>query len=244
MVTKQHILEEIRRTASENGGSPLGRQRFAKETGIKEPDWRGRFWARWGDAIKEAGLSPNQFQEKFEDAKVIGSYVPLIRKYGRLPTSAEIRLERSQDPKGPNYRIIERLGSKQEVAARVSAFCKGHPGYEDVIQILASGLIAAAEKNREKAPKESEEGWGFVYLFKSGKFFKLGRTVSTGMRERQFQIQLPERPKLIHEIKTDDPVGIERYWHERFAARRVRKEAEFFALTAEDVAAFKRRKFM
>jgi hypothetical protein len=56
-VTKQHILSEIRRTAAANGGVPLGVQRFFTETGIKSSDWHGKFWARWGDALREAGFS-------------------------------------------------------------------------------------------------------------------------------------------------------------------------------------------
>jgi hypothetical protein len=36
---KQHILDEIKRTAKENNGIPLGTQRFFKETGIKTTDW-------------------------------------------------------------------------------------------------------------------------------------------------------------------------------------------------------------
>jgi len=43
---KQHILEEIRRTAKENGDIPLGRQRFFTGTGIKDSDWHGRYRAR------------------------------------------------------------------------------------------------------------------------------------------------------------------------------------------------------
>ncbi len=34
----------------------------------------------------------------------------------------------------------------------------------------------------------------------------------------EVKIQLPEPPTKVPEIKTDDPPGIERYWHERFTS--------------------------
>jgi hypothetical protein len=54
---REHILQEIRRTAAENGGMPLGAQTFFREAGIRESDWKGKLWARWSDAIREAGLT-------------------------------------------------------------------------------------------------------------------------------------------------------------------------------------------
>ena len=81
---------------------------------------------------------------------------------------------------------------------------------------------------------------GYVYLMKHGsrREYKIGRTINPVRREGEMGIQLPEKLQPVHYIKTDDPAGVESYWHSRFAAKR--KEGEWFALTAQDVRAFKR----
>jgi hypothetical protein len=56
-MNKSHIIAEIQRTAQDNDGRPLGRQRFYKVTGIRESDWFGKYWGSWGEALTEADLS-------------------------------------------------------------------------------------------------------------------------------------------------------------------------------------------
>jgi hypothetical protein len=238
-VTKQHIIDEIRRTAKENGGVPLGVGRFLKATGIRESDWRGRFWVRWNDAVREAGFQPNQKQGAFDDSVLLEKLISLIRELGHFPVAAEIRFKDANDPDFPNLKTYGRFGVKRDLVARVRSYCESKADYEDVVTICDA---TTPHEKTEPDGKAKEPTVGSVYLMKSGKHYKIGRSNAVGRREYELGILLPDPPSTVHKIKTDDPAGIEAYWHGRFAAKR--KGGEWFELDAADVKVFRRRTFM
>ena len=241
-MNKQHILDEIRRTAKDNFGIPLGKERFQRETGIKESDWAGKFWVRWGDAPQDAGFSPNQMQSAFSDDLLLEKFVELARELRRFPVNLELRLKRRNDPAFPSHNTFDRFGNKKELASRIIAFCEKVGGYDDVIKMCSDRLLLKEQSPNNEDEESGSDKMGFVYLLKSGRNYKIGMTYDIGRREYDLKIQLPDKPQRVHIIKTDDPVGIEAYWHKRFDAKR--KGGEWFELSNADVKAFMRRKFM
>lgn len=236
-VDRNTIIAEIKRTAAENGGKPLGRLRLEAATGIRPIDWM-RYWPRFGDAQRAAGFEPNERTAAYDADELCRSLAVLARELGRFPTQADLRVKGHADPSFPSLRTFDkRLGAKPDIVAKVAAYCSANPEFSDVL-----AWCAVKPEAPEANAKPDTSNDGFVYLLKSGRHYKIGKTNSVGMRERQLQIQLPEKARTVHAIKTDDPSGIEAYWHRRFEAKR--KNGEWFELSAQDVAAFRRRKFM
>jgi hypothetical protein len=245
-VDKKHILEQIGYTAADNGGVPLGRSRFQAETGIRESDWRGRFWARWSDAVREAGFVPNARNPRTDDSLVFSQLASFIRELGRYPTVAELRLRKRRDQAFPGGSTLEARGSKAQIAQHIMSFCERSG--DDWADVVAICTRVAAEIQDTATSRPEAEGLetGYVYLalMKVGRErrYKIGKANLVAQRARQVSVNLPEELELIHAISTDDAYGIEAYWHRRFADQR--RGGEWFALTGDDVRAFKRRRFM
>ena len=193
-----------------------------------------------GRCTSEAGFPPNVWQVPHQEEFLIESYIRLIRELGRFPVLRELRLKRRADSSFPSTGSLNRFGSKATTASRIIKLCRARGGYDDVIKLCETFATEPAARAEAKADAEPE--FGFVYLLKSGRHYKIGRSDSAGRREYELAIQLPEKATKIHEIRTDDPPGIEAYWHNRFEAKR--RGGEWFDLDASDVNAFKRRKFM
>jgi hypothetical protein len=231
-MTKTEILNSIRRIAADNGGKAPGSQRVATETGMRKSDWYPKLWVRWSDAVREAGLEPNSLAAAPSDAELIKKHIAIIRQLDRFPIEADLRLQ-------PNLRGLTSLGTKLERVTKVLQYCREHKGFDDVVQ-LCEATLATMPSAAERLTVSASQNSGYVYLLKHGNRseYKIGRTLNPIRREGEVRLELPEKLAPIHYVQTDDPAGVEAYWHRRFADKR--KQGEWFALTVEDVRAFKR----
>ena len=115
MRDKQFILNEIRRIAIHNDGKPVGADRFRTETGIGLHEWRGVHWARWSDALSEAGFEPLEWTVGSTVEEILEILAKLVRQYGRYPTVNEILIEKRTNQAVPGPAALHgKLGAKAE----------------------------------------------------------------------------------------------------------------------------------
>jgi hypothetical protein len=104
---KSEILEHIRAIAKANGGKPPGMGAFEKETGITPGQYIGRYWARWSEALKEAGFEPNKLSDKRDSNLVFAKLAQAFVHFGGVVTQSEMRLYKKEvDPDFPNESTV------------------------------------------------------------------------------------------------------------------------------------------
>ena len=238
MPTRELIVAEIRRVAQQIGRPP-GRQVFEKETGIRVPEWYGVHFRSWGDALEEAGYEPNEKQGKFSSEQVLRKYATAVRHFGRIPADIDIRMySRNRHDFPAHTTFANHFGNKTKLVAALAKWIRENDEFADLIGLMPepkrqdSGVLPHSDTRPDE---------GFVYLLKSGSHYKIGRSDEVERRIKEIGVAMPESVTLEHSIRTDDPPGIEAYWHRRFAAKRAK--GEWFQLTTRDVRDFKRRKF-
>jgi hypothetical protein len=165
-------------------------------------DGGGRYWARWADAVLEAGLEPNEQIQRLADEGRFEQLTLEIRRIGRFPTDAERRMRSREDARFPTP-VISGASAGTGACGRCSCLL---PGASRICR-CAGDCRATAGGGMRSTRRQRASQDGFVYLLKSGRHYKLGRTNSAGRREYELAIQLPERASKVHEIRTDDPVG-------------------------------------
>jgi len=236
---KSEIINEIKRLYNRNG-IPPGWSKFKQETGINKSEWFPELWFRWSDAIKEAGFEPNEFTKAHSKDFLIERLIDLINELDHFPIDAELELKRKRDKTFPNANSIYKLGKKDERARLIIDYLKSNKikDCEKIVDICQDIIDSSPE--REESDSNEIVNSGFVYLIKHGSRneYKIGKTINPLRREGEIRLELPEQIKPIHYIETDDPSGIEAYWHNRFKSKNI--NGEWFKLLADDIRAFKK----
>jgi hypothetical protein len=233
---REQIVENIRQLAKLNDGRPPGRQLFERATGIPLSAWQGVYWARWGDALGEAGFAPNTLQTAIPENLLLEKLAAACRYFGRVPTGIELRMYGACNKTFPSAATFSyRFGRRSQMVGHLREWATAKEGYADIVAMLDDDRWQDAEEQPRGAIG------GFVYLIASGPYFKIGRSDELERRVKEIRIALPDAAELVHSIRTDDPSGIEAYWHRRFSDKRA--NGEWFKLSRADVAAFKRRKY-
>ncbi len=239
-MNRDQILDQIRALAATNDGQPVGERTFQKATGIARSQlWQAGF-AKYNEAVAAAGFLPNTPNGPLETSTMLRKLAALTLELGRFPTKGHIKVARAQNPAFPSYEAFLRLsgGAFKHLPEVLLGYCRAS-GQHDVLPHISS-LVAVEPAEIDAKPK-SARVIGYVYLVKHDRHFKIGRSNDVTRRRREIALLLPNELEHVHVIETDDPEGIEQYWHRRFESRRTR--GEWFDLKPEDVAAFRRRRY-
>jgi hypothetical protein len=242
VLNRDEILQAIRDLAAELGRPP-GIKAFRARYSTPASAFNGMYWARWTDAVREAGLQPCDPPARIEDGAILAALATLTLRLGRFPTQAEMAMRKKEDPSFPAEAVIRRrLGSKSAQIEHLRAWAASQHEYTDLHEVLAGETATAQPQVQPAAADEqaSATSDGCVYLMRSGGRYKIGMSRFLPQRWATLAGASPDPVDLVHYMRTDDPEGIEAYWHRRFADRR--EGGEWFRLGATDVAAFRRRK--
>jgi hypothetical protein len=233
---KSQLLQRLRQLASERGGH-IAIRTFVDATGISHRWLRDQSWFQsWNALLVEAGLETKSFKvEKTPPQRIAEAVAELAMRLGKWPTEDELRRERAQNASFPSPTIISPLRSSGELGRLVRELASSRPDLSQASSLVPPSIAADAHIADEKVK-------GYVYMLRSGRRYKIGKSNDPSRRFREVRLELPDETSQVHAIATDDPSGIEAYWHQRFTQKRVRN-TEFFSLSAEEVRAFKRRKY-
>ena len=156
-------------------------------------------------------------------------------------------MERQLNRPFPDDKAIRKRGTRNVLIAKLIELCGNDGSYKDIEPILKAASILKIT-NEDKVEPTLVRQEGAVYLIRAQGAYKIGSSRAVYRRAAEITNQSATGAELIHHIITDDPEGIEKYWHGRFSAKRLsgvnKQSGEWFALSSEDLRVFKRRKFM
>ena len=247
MTKKNDFLALLIAAAEGNGGKPPGESQFFRQCGLTRRDLWAAGYDTYGAACEAAGLRANTFSvPRMSDDDLFRPLAALARAMGKFPPTGAFNVARKRDTNFPGlaaFKRRERQGPELSLREALLAWCRKTNEFSDVSELL--GLTTTSSPKQQRTATRQVVN-GHVYLMRygsGGAVYKIGLTDNVSRRHAQLNMMAPQDVRIVHTIPTDDPQGIERYWHERFEPKRLEGKKELFRLTPDDVAAFRSRKY-
>ncbi len=136
MLGKQHILRSIRAIARRLGRAPSHAEFFSRAGNSRYAV--SRFFPRWNDAIRAAGLQPRKpgRQLQVPDKELLRDWGETVRRKRAVPSRRAYLLEGKYDPRT----LEKRFGGWLSVPRAFRHFAKGKPEWKDVRPLLPASL--------------------------------------------------------------------------------------------------------
>src|SRR5205814_6380063 len=151
--------------ASHDGDIP-GRQTFISATRIKPSAWRGKYWVRWTDAVREAGYDPKKMTGKIPDEDLLEKLARFTIELGRFPVDQEINIQARTEPGFPIWTTFKkRYGGMPQTAAALLEFSR-RTGKTALAKLCEARLEREKQKpvSAANAQPKTAAKTGFVYL--------------------------------------------------------------------------------
>ncbi len=243
--SKDELIALLRQTAARNGDRPLGAVAFYRKAGVAKEDLWNVGLRSYGDLCELAGFRRNRLQGPMDPDQLLEKLAFLAAKLQRWPDNTDRKIAHLSDPTFPSYEAYRTARNKRgSLEQQLLDWCSTRPQYSEV-QRAVEARLAQSGNHSERAQLRKVVN-GYVYLFRygnHGRDYKIGMSEDASRRHSQLSAVFPGQLPVVHVIETDDPRGIEQYWHQRFEAKRIEGKKEIFRLDPLDIAAFRSRKY-
>lgn len=237
MLTREEIIKKVQEWSRGNNDRTPSEKNVREELGIYSFQW-SLYWDRMTDLQRDAGLTPHVFDKtKFSREDYLDLFIKQIREYGKWPSKILLDRKHHTDSRFPTSgAYYTKFNKVSGLAKAVLEYVYNKKDFQDIVDICNSAL-------KEYPVQEEPSGVGgvkvgYVYLGIQKGDYKIGHSKDPGRRREDISTMASEPFQTIHEIKTDDMEGVERYWHNRFKSKWIR--GEWYKLNLSDVKAFKR----
>ena len=185
--------------------------------------------------------------QKIPDQDIREQLAAFIITLGYFPVRDEINMQAKVAVGFPVWQTVKkRYGGMPQTAAALLEYGR-ITANTALIKLCEARLEREALKPKHNAnsPSQVAVKTGFVYLKYSPslRLYKIRKANDADKRGAGISLLLPEDLVRKHEIRTDCPYILEKYWENRFRAKK--KQGEWYDLTSADISSFKkRREFM